>query len=176
MSPSQHPTILIGYGAYGLQVMRDFLASAAARGALVWDDDSVGSLNERKLRSLSLLWVRDTLDLPGDSGYTGLIVESGYELMDDLYAQVEEIEGTLDEIRTGLADAADREKRRLLDARRRTEPHSGLDVIILAQPSREEVVGSLRDLVEPAMLRLHADPNFSTVQEGGGDTLLNFIQ
>jgi hypothetical protein len=177
MSPSHHPTILIGYGAYGLQVMRNFLAGAAARGALVWDDDGIGSLNERRLRSLSLLWVPDTLGLPGQRAPNDLLAESGYELMDDLYAQVEEVEGTFDEIRVALADIVDREKKRLLDARLRTESNiPGLDVILLAQPTGEEIIGSVRDLMEPAMQRLQSDPVFRTVQEGGGDTLLNFIQ
>jgi hypothetical protein len=175
---SHHPTILIGYGAYGLRVLQSFLASAAARGALVWDQQaSVGALNERRLYALSLLWVPDTFPFPEQQVPADLLGNSGYELMDDLYSQVQEVTGSADEIKFKLAEMADEEKKRLLDAKRRKEANvAGLDVIVIAQPTREEIVGALRDLIEPVMVRLGADPSFNTVQEGAGDTLLNFIE
>jgi hypothetical protein len=174
---AHHPTILIGYGAYGLRVMHSFLAGAAARGALVWDQqDSVGALNERRLHSLSLLWVPDTFPFPEQQVSADLLGHSGYELMDDLYSQVQEVSGTADEIKARLADLADEEKRRLLDARRRNQANiAGLDVIVIAQPTREEIVGAVRDLIEPVMVRLASDPGFATVQEGS-DALLNFME
>ncbi len=173
----QHPTILIGYGAYGRRVLHSFLAGAAARGALAWNEQgTVDSLNQRRLQSLSLLWIPDTLGLVEQQVPADLLGESGYELMDDLFAQVKELEGSFEEIRANLSEALDVEKKWLLDAGRRGEASvAGLDVIVIAQPTHEEIIGSLRDVLEPAMLRLAADPAFTTVQEGGGDTLLNFI-
>jgi hypothetical protein len=176
---SHHPTILIGYGAYGLSVLHRFLAGAAARGALLWDHQtSVGSLNERTLHSLSLLWIRDTFEFDEQRVPDDLLDQSGYELMDDLYAQVREVTGaTADEVKSRLPEMVEAEKKRLLDAFRRNEARMpGLDVIVLAQPTREEIVGWLRDLIEPVMIRLAEDPGFAVVAEGAGDSLLNFIE
>jgi len=174
----QHPTILIGYGAYGLRVMHQFLAGAAARGALVWDREAeVGSLNERQLHSLSLLWVPDGFRFEDQKVPKDLLDQSGYELMEDLYSQVTEVTGSNDEVKRKLPGLVEREKNRLLNARRRNESRvSGIDIIVLAQPTREEIVGWLRDLLEPVMARMAEDPAFSDVREGSADTRLNFIE
>ena len=174
---SQHPTILIGYGAYGLRVLHSFLASAAARGALEWEEiGSVGSLNERRLRSLSAIWVREVPGAGESAETSSALGETSYELMDDVYAQVETVAESAVEIREKLADVVEREKKRLLDTGLRGEAaFSGLDVFIIAQPSTVAAIGFLRSSLAPAMNRLAADPAFGTVQEGS-NTLLNFIE
>jgi len=169
------PTILIGYGGYGLRVLHSFLSGAAARGALTWDErTAVGSLNERRLESMSLFWIPDTLDLPEQELSGAFTSDGGYELMDDLYAQVEHVTGARDRLAEILADAVEREKKRLTEVTRGAM--SGLDVIAIAQPTREEVVGALRDLIEPSMMRLAEDPSMASAQEGGGNSLLNFLE
>ncbi len=169
------PTILIGYGGYGLRVLHSFLSGAAARGALAWDERAaVGTLNERRLESLSLFWIPDTLDLPEQQVAGAVNVDGGYELMDDLYSQVEHVSGARDRLAEILADAVEREKKRLTEVTRGGV--FGLDVIVIAQPTRDEVIGALRDLIEPSMARLAEDPSLASAQDGGGNSLLNFLE
>jgi hypothetical protein len=175
---SQHPTILIGYGAYGLRVMHQFLAGAAARGALAWDREAeVGALKERQLHSLSLLWMPDGFRFEDQKVPEDLLDQSGYELMEDLYSQIIDVTGSNDEIKRKLPGLVEREKNRLLNARRRSEPLvSGIDIIVLAQPSREEIVGWLRDLLEPVMARMAEDPALFDVRQSSSDARLNFME
>ncbi len=169
------PSILIGFGAFGLSVLRNFLASAATRGALAWDDDVVvGALNERTLKSLSLFWVPDTMDELHGRPMGALTGDDGYELMDDLFHQIEILDGTFDKIRTDLAERVAAARTRLLDAGRHGERDMPqLDVIVVAQPTSQDMVGLIRNLTEPAIANLAADPSFQTAQ---ANSLLNFIQ
>ena len=54
-----HPTILVGYGEYGEGVLRRLLIDALDRGVLQWEEGTTGS---RRLKKLSFLHVRDTLE------------------------------------------------------------------------------------------------------------------
>ena len=59
-----HPTILVGYGRYGLHCLQALLAGAAARGELAWDNHPhIGSINEKRLSALALFWIPDVLGL-----------------------------------------------------------------------------------------------------------------
>lgn len=122
------PTILIGYGGYGLRVLHSFLSGAAARGALTWDErTAVGSLNERRLESMSLFWIPDTLDLPEQELSGAFTSDGGYELMDDLYAQVEHVTGARDRLAEILADAVEREKKAAHRSDSRRDVGTGCD-------------------------------------------------
>ncbi len=158
-----------------MHVLRNFLANAATRGALAWDEHvAVGALNERRLQALSLFWVPDGIGPHDSQGGGGVQFENDYELMDDLFHQIERLEGSFDEIRKALEAGVDREKKRLLDPRRHGESNlPGLDVYIIAQPTSPDMIGLIRNLTEPAMDKLAADRSFETAQ---ATTLLNFIQ
>jgi hypothetical protein len=56
--PALHPTVVVGYGAYGLSVLNGLLASAATRAELVWDDPPGGAgVSARQLKDLALVAV-----------------------------------------------------------------------------------------------------------------------
>ncbi len=72
MTPAETPTlphrstILVGYGAFGRDVLRRLLASTALRGVLVWEEPHGGAdPSERSLQDLALLWVRDRMGFDG---------------------------------------------------------------------------------------------------------------
>ena len=168
------PSILIAFGPYGLRVLRNFLAGAATRGALLWDEEgSVGTLNERRLQTLALFWVPDRVEFRRPAG-ENLQAENSYELMDDLYRQIEMMEGSFDDIRQKLVAGVEGEKNRLLDPNRHREKATpSLDVYIIAQPHSQDMVGLVRNLMEPTMARLASDPAFETAQ---ANRRLHFIQ
>jgi hypothetical protein len=170
-----HPSILIAFGAYGMRMLRNFLASAATRGVLVWDEEGVvGSLNERRLQALSLFWIPEKIGSRDGQPAENAQFESDYELMDDLFRQIEVMDGTFADIRTALEEGVDTEKKRLLDPRRHGETNMpGLDVFILAQPTSQDMIGLVRNLTEPSMSKLASDPSFETAH---ATSLLNFIQ
>src|SRR5690606_17807621 len=127
-----HPTILVGYGDYGRTVLERLLRSAAARGSLEWEErDDPASLQRRRLRGLALLWAPDPLDPRSGKERTP-------EVMVDLFRQIEEIEPGPHGVGDSLARAAGDAKRRLhaADAHGAADRGQGLDVIVLAHPSR----------------------------------------
>ncbi len=169
-----HPSILIAFGEYGIHILRNFLASAATRGALAWDEEvAVGAVNERRLQALSLFWAPDGIGPRDANAGAGNAFENDYELMEDLFSQIERLEGSFDEIRKRLEEGVEREKRRLLDPRRHGESNlPGLDVYIIAHPTSPDMIGLIRNLTEPAMDKLSSDRSFETAQSS---TKLNFI-
>src|SRR5215213_9160166 len=131
---AQHPTLLIGHGAFGRTVLRRLLAGTAARGALVWQEAPDGSgPAARRLKNLVLLGVggRGTGPEPAND-------PEQREIFRDLERQIEEVEPSGD----ALAAAMDRAAARLLAAEdRAADPDRlrlGLDVIVLAQPAAPE--------------------------------------
>jgi hypothetical protein len=160
---SQHPTILIGQGAFGRTVLRRLLASTAARGALVWQEAPDGSdPAARRLKNLALLGV-------GGRGGAGL--EPGNdpeqrEIFRDLERQIEEVEPSGDALASAMARAA----ARLLAAEdRAADPDRlrlGLDVIVLAQPAAPERVGEVLNLLAPGMNGLAGNASLARVAEG----------
>ena len=174
-----HPTVLIGYGAYGLEVLQKLLSAAAGRGSLAWDEAGPpGSSrpSERKLEVLALFWIPDVLGLEQDARKHAQASDS-FEMMLDLYEQIETVEGGED-LAERLASRVETAKRRLFKQNRMQASQShvslGLDVIVLARPSHETVVGKLRELMGPVMERLAEDPGLTAPR--AGQDLLNFIQ
>ena len=174
-----HPTVLIGYGAYGLEVLQKLLSAAAARGSLAWDEAGAPGTSrpsERKLEVLALFWVPDVLGLEQDARKHSQASDS-FEMMLDLYEQIETVEGGED-LAQRLASRVETAKRRLFKQNRMQASQShvslGLDVIVLARPSHETVVGKLRELMDPVMKRLAEDPGLTAPR--AGQDLLNFIQ
>jgi hypothetical protein len=172
--PLSHPTILIGYDAYGRTVLRKLLANASSRGLLAWED-AVGTTgpSARRLKDLALIGVAP--EVTGESALAG-----------DLYRQIQNVwppernphaaEPHLF-LRTALKEAVVQAKKRLLDAASRANDPSrlrlGLDVVVLAQVSGIDILGALEDLLEPALEALANDPTLRS--PAPGQDLLNFI-
>ncbi len=165
-----HPTILVGYGDYGRTVLERLLRSAAARGSLEWEErDDPASLQRRRLRGLALLWAADPLDPRSGKERTP-------EVMVDLFRQIEEVEPGPYGVGESLARAAGEAKRRLhaADAHGAADRSQGLDVIVLAHPSRAEAVGKLQEVVEPMLRELSQGLALTRVKQGADQ--LNFLQ
>ncbi len=181
-SPQAEPsraTILIGYGAFGLDVLRRLLASTAPRGVLNWEQTHGGARSsERYLQDLALLWVRDRLKIEGqeadeEHAYEG----SSLEMMRDLYRQIQQVpEDSTPEL--DLAQAMDEAADKLLSAASRATRSSvlplGLDVIVLARPTGPEVIGILDRMLVLGMEKLAGNSNLQRAVQGS--ETLNFIE
>jgi hypothetical protein len=176
MSPDAHsalprrPTLVIGYGAFGLDVLRRLLASAAPRGVLAWREPKGGaSPSERQLADLALLWVRDRFGLAGqDVDEEDAREGSGIEMMRDLYRQIRRC-GERGMAEIDLAREIAAQARELLSAAARAgrdELPLGLDVVVLARPTGPEVVGLLDQLLAAAMDELANNANLERSVQG----------
>jgi hypothetical protein len=175
---SLHPTILIGYGDYGRQVLTRLLASAALRGLIVWDEPSGGgSPSERRIRDLSLIAVPDTSGPGAASSFAdagGAAVS--HEMTRDLDAQIDLIDPQ-DDLASELRAAVERARAYLLNAERRAADAGrlrlGLDVIVVAHPEQTAVIGALERLLGPVIDRLAADSIL--LRPAQGSDLLNVV-
>ncbi|HEX6158930.1 MAG TPA: hypothetical protein VF111_02110, partial [Thermoanaerobaculia bacterium] len=146
--PGQRATILVGYGAFGLEVLRRLLASTAPRGVLTWEEPrGGGGPCERHLQDLALLWFPDPLVAASEqTDPEQSRQEIALEMMRDLFDQIHTIRGDLPSeilFAEELSKAADT----LLSASGRAGRTGalplGLDVIVLARPTSREVLGTL---------------------------------
>ncbi|HZF09275.1 MAG TPA: hypothetical protein VFE33_10845 [Thermoanaerobaculia bacterium] len=166
----RRPTLVIGYGAFGLDVLRRLLASAAPRGVLAWREPRGGaSPSERQLEDLALVWVRDRFGLAGQEVDEEDAREgSAIEMMRDLYRQIRRCgEGRTAE--SDLAGELAAAARELLSASARAgrdELPLGLDVVVLARPTGPEVVGLLDHLLSGAMDELANNANLERSVQG----------
>ncbi len=154
---SVRPTVLIGYGAYGRAALKRLLVVAALRGRLCWTE--AGASGARRLRDLATLWLPepgergDDVDGNAAGNADGNVGSSDLELMRDLDQQIlrlptGETENVLDARIEAIAD-------RLLSAAERSRQGDalplGLDLIVLARPTRPETVGRLDRLLSPVL-------------------------
>ncbi|HET9767834.1 MAG TPA: hypothetical protein VFS60_13345 [Thermoanaerobaculia bacterium] len=145
---ASRPTILVGYGAFGLGVLRRLLGSAAPRGILAWEEPRAGAAaSERSLQDLALVWVPDPMRIAGQQVDDEDASEgSSFEMMRDLYRQIHQVEER-DDPESDFAAAVSSIAEKLLSATtragRRNALPLGLDVIVLARPTTPQVVGSL---------------------------------
>jgi hypothetical protein len=157
-----HPTILIGYGEYAEGVLRRLLINALDRGVLQWLDTDNGV---RRLNHLAFFHVKDSLEGTTDENrYTE--ATDRFEMMRDLFAQIEEVEADPQAICSKIEDAA----RHLLRGTLSSEA-SGLDIVILSSPAQAESLGALMTLMQPAMRELSKERMLAAVR---GQELLNF--
>ncbi len=169
----QHPTILIGHGAFGRTVLRRLLASTAARGALDWQEDpSGGDPEARRLKNLALL------SLAGRGGGRSAGGDSRQEedrdIFSELERQIEEVEPSPTALAAAMEQAADRllaAEDRAADAGRRP---LGLDVVVLSPPRVPEDVGELLNLLPLGMGRLAGLAILE--RQAAGHERLNFLQ
>ncbi len=172
-----HPTILIGYGRYGLRVMQSLLSSAVARGVLSWDESpEIATVNERRLRTLALFWIPDVLDREAE--IAGNEAADSFEMMQDLYEQIERVTDESGNPGRLLAERVEAAKQRLFNepllTRERSQISVGLDVIVLAQPGEAPVLGKLRQILDPVLKKLGSDPGLTSPRDG--QDLLNLLQ
>lgn len=183
-------TILVGYGAFGLDVLRRLLASTAPRGVLTWEESRDGAApSERHLQDLALLWVPDRLGVAGQAVDEENAGEaSGLEMMRDLYRQIQQIGHSAgpaapaapeapEAPEAAFAEALDECAGQLLSASTRAGRRGalplGLDVVVLARPTGREVVGTLDRLLVRGMERLANNANLQRAVQGA--EALNFL-
>ena len=178
-TPVTRTTLIIGYGSFGLDVLRRFLASTAMRGVLVWEEPGGADGNQRRLRDLALLWVRDPFEAGGGEADKESAVEGSHiEMLRDLYRQIQTVEQTA-EAQAAFVKALEKTTNILLDAASRASRRDnlplGLDIIVLAHPGDPAVIGRLNPLLIAGMERLQ---NYATQLERGVTVaaVLNFIQ
>ncbi|HEV7766148.1 MAG TPA: hypothetical protein VGQ76_14180 [Thermoanaerobaculia bacterium] len=171
-------TILVGYGGFGLEVLRRLLASTAPRGVLTWEEPRGGAgPSERHLQDLALLWFPDPLVGAEEQARNENAGEgSSLDMMRDLYRQIQQIGGEAPSevsFADALAEAADT----LLSASGRSSRTGslplGLDVIVLARPTSGEVLGTLDRVLIRAMDRLANNASLQRAVQGAG--ALNFL-
>jgi hypothetical protein len=166
---SQRPTLLIGYGRFGREVLSRFLDSTASRGLLAWEAPKEPG-KSRRLRDLSLLWLRDPNEPagPGDG-----VAEGGHsaELMRDLDQQIVAV------VAEDLGREMEKGARSMLDAANRARQDKsplGLDAIVLAQPRETRSFGNLLPSLENGIDHLYNV--FPQLRREVGADALNFLQ
>ena len=176
---SHRATILIGFGAFGLDVLRRLLASTAPRGVLRWEQSQGGArTSERYLQNLALLWLKDRIHLDSHEVDEESTREgSSFEMMRDLYRQIHEVK-SVSTPEHDLAEAMSEAAEKLLSAASRAYREEasplGLDVIVVAQPTGPEVIGFLDRIFALGMDRLANNANLERAVQGS--EALNFIE
>ena len=169
-------TLLIGYGRFGLETLRQFLTSTATRGVLAWDTPAGPGNGERRLRDLGLLWLPDPFEDSGP-GVGGMPALDGSraELMRDLHQQIE----NLPDDEAGLKQAVKARAEALLRADTRASRDRnlplGLDVVVLAHPHDRRTLGRLRPLLKECVVDVLYRSVTQLHREVGADAL-NFVQ
>ena len=170
---ARRPTLLIGYGAYGLEVLRRLLFSTVLRGVLSWQENQGAAVNDRHISDLGLLYIKDSFADEADN--QNMPTEASLEMMQDLYRQIELVESSPED----LLNAVDKMANRLLDAalinmNNNSPLPLGLDVIVIVQPTSSVIVGHLDLLLKPA---LRAIANNHNLKQGvQSSNRLNCIQ
>ncbi|MCP4700578.1 MAG: hypothetical protein GY862_27555 [Gammaproteobacteria bacterium] len=177
--PPRRPTLLVGYGAFGMDVLRRLLSNTVLRGILSWKDTrSKISSSERHIQDLAFLWIRDRFSQDGQYMEEELAHEGGsLEMMRDLYRQIHEVEQKKSP-EQDLAEAMVKAAENLLSASARTVSNDalplGLDVVVIIHPSGPEVVGHLDRMLIAAIDKLANNANLQRAVQGASP--LNFIQ
>lgn len=177
--PPRHPTIVIGYGRFGREVLRQLLNQAGSRGVLSWEPPAPGrGPAERRLRGLSLLWLPDRLGIPEQqAAKVDHQVSRSFGIMNDLYRQIVTV-GDAPDAESGLANAVMESAKQLLAADTRARNPGqlpfGLDVVVVASPTRDDVVGTLDQLLTPGMEQLANNPSLEARAQNA--QRLNFIE
>ncbi|AUB82508.1 hypothetical protein [Candidatus Thiodictyon syntrophicum] len=165
------PTLLIGFGAYGLDALQRLLHQSALRGVLRWQETQSGGVAsaQRHLRDLALLALPD----PFERSAVGTAVggAGAPQFLTDLYRQ---IKAPAADQRTEPGAAAAL-VRRIADALvaqtsfDRRDP-VGLDLIVLARPGVPDAIPHLDILLQHCLESL-ADSSFFKVAVQGAANL-----
>ncbi len=176
------PTILIGHGTFGREVLKRLLSNTAPRGSLEWaraaaGDDGAG-VGVRRLRDVALLWLPDAAAESAGVFGDGLDSNSGKaDFIDDLHRQIRTIDNRPGEAERALSNAVAEAG----DALRRPEAAKersvavGIDVIIIAHIDEPGMIGTLDTLTRALLKRLVVDnPQWKVTLQSGRK--LNCIQ
>lgn len=157
------PTILIGHGRFGKEVLQRLLGKTAPRGTLAWEQSprSNSGAGEYRLRDLALLWMpeppRTATPAGLDDGLAGLDgADNKADFILDLYRQirmVERVGAGEDALCEAVAEAA--KGLRLPETmRRRGDGIPGLDLIIVAHIADPGTIADLDRLTKALLKRL----------------------
>lgn len=163
-SDQRKPTILIGYGRFGREVLQRLLRKSAPRGALVWDLSPHGDagIGEHRLRDLALLHLPD-----GEPGGT-LDTDSAPDFILDLYRQIREVQqvpGSIDQL---LCDAVAESATHLRSthAARDRRGGRGMDVLVISHINAPSTVGTLERHTGVLLQRLEDEvPDWRVTQQ-----------
>lgn len=176
MDTTQHQraTLLLGYGRFGLQTLRQFLVSTATRGVLAWDASDAAERGARQLRDLRLLCFRDPFEKSDSGAEPAGLYGSRAELLRDLHEQIEVLPDDPDEIKEIVIAKAGS----LLNAARRAGRNRslplGLDVIVVVHAQDWRTLGKVRPYIKDHVIDC-LDRSFTSLRREAGASALNFI-
>lgn len=165
------PTLLVGFGSYGLDALQRLLHQSALRGVLRWQETQSGGVAsaQRQLRELALLALPDPFERLVDS--TAGVGAGVPQFLTDLYRQ---IKGPPRSVRSDPEVVA-QHVRQIADglvsqtAFDRHDP-VGLDSICLARPSAPDAIPHLDILLQHSLESL-ADSSFFKAAVQGAENL-----
>jgi hypothetical protein len=162
------PTILIGHGAFGREILQRLLETTAPRGTLVWQRAPRGSsgAGEHRLRDLALLWMPEieaAARSPERPQQRNDLQRAGADddFILDLYRQIRRIEnrpGSGEQALCDQASEAAAELRLPETQLERRDGIAGLDLIQLAHVDGADSIVTLDNLTRSVLKRL-ADDN-----------------
>jgi hypothetical protein len=175
---AHRPSLVVGFGEYGLLLQARYLSEAASRGGLDWIEDRKHPAG-RRLRRLAPLWVPDERDTPrfdgagtaGVSTHDVLRGTHGFEVLEDLLPQIDALPTNV--APEALGDRAVRAADWLIQVGLREQGSVGLDVYCLAAVRSADQLGRVTRLLEPVRRRLASRREL--LSPGEGKDLLNFI-
>ncbi len=169
------PTLLIGFGGYGLDALQRLLHQSALRGVLRWQETQTGGVAtaERRLQDLALLALPDPFERAAADPVQA--AAGPPQFLTDLYRQ---IKGPAGGVRPEPEEVA-RCVRRMADelvaqtAFDRRDP-VGLDLILLARPGAPDAIPHLDILLQHCLEAL-ADSSFFNVAVQGAENLNSIL-
>jgi len=169
--PAQNETstILVGYGQYGLEALRAFLSSSAARGVLDWAEVAGGAgPHERRLKDLALIWLPDSVE--GERAASGGANNVFVDLKRDLFRQIQGVPNSGRD-HDAFSDVLMRVANDLLAVGAQMDGRplrpTRLDIMVLAQPRESGDLGRLRTTMDRAMDSLGNNPELRSRGQGG---------
>jgi len=165
------PTLLIGFGGYGLDALQRLLHQSALRGVLRWQETQSGGVASarRQLKDLALLALPDPFERPADASAS--VGAGAPQFLIDLYRQITVLSADprpdAEAVAQRVRQAADG-----LVAQTAFDPLDplGLDLICLARPSAPDAIPYLDILLQDSLEAL-ADSSFFKVAVQGGENL-----
>jgi hypothetical protein len=175
---AHRPSLVVGFGEYGLLLQARYLSEAASRGGLDWIAERKHPAG-RRLRRLAPIWVPDERDTPrfdgagtaGVSTHDVLRGAHGFEVLEDLLPQIEALPANVSP--EALGDRTRLAADWLIQVGLSEQGSVGLDVYCLAAVRTADQLGRVTRLLEPVRRRLAARRELSS--QGEGKDLLNFI-
>jgi len=163
---ARRPTLIIGYGRFGLKVMEQLLYNASMRDVLVWESKNhKASVTDRHLRDLALLHIKDRFQKE-QQHTTDNNSGDEFEMFQDLYSQIKALDYSETAPEESFAKTvADVVATQLLSASTRGRRDDdtlplGLDIVVLLHPEDAETVGFLNRLLQSGIERIiNENPN-----------------